>query len=318
MSARADDGVARCDHARRSPLWGGLLARCEACGLVATATAPNLDYGADYFVAGGPGYDFDSELARAFDAARFAVELDGLAGRGLRGSLLDVGCAVGTFLVHAKTRGFEPAGVEVAEEGRRRASERVGVPIAASLAALPAGRSYDVVTLHHVLEHVDHPLSFLRDELAPRVGRHLLVEVPNFASLAARSEGPAWRDLRPDQHVHHFEPATLSRLVEAAGFELLAVTSLADPLWSLHAARRTVRSLRALGGPRAFAPESAASARAAAADSVLAADWRPPTGTKAFVIEASRLALRPLQRWIERTLRAERLVVEARPRQRRG
>jgi len=318
MTAPARVGADPCAHARRLPLWGGLLARCADCGLVATATPPSLDYGADYFVAGGPGYDFDSELARAFDAARFEAELDALARRGLRGSLLDVGCAVGTFLVHAKARGFEPAGVEVAEHGRRRASERVGVPIAASLAELPAGRRYDVVTLHHVLEHLDAPLPFLRDEVAPRVGRHLLVEVPNFASLAAQSEGPAWRDLRPDQNVHHFEPATLSRLIEAAGFELLSVASLADPLWSGHAARRTVRSLRALGGPRAFAAEPAASARAAAADAGAAAGWRPPTGVKAAAVEASRLALRPLQRWIERTLRAERLVVEARPAPRRS
>lgn len=316
MSAAATQDSDGCAHALREPLWDGLLARCQTCGLVATSAAPKLDYDAEYFVAGGPGYDFDSELARAFDAARFAAELDALERRGLRGSLLDVGCALGAFLAHAQARGFAVAGVEVSAFGRQRASERLGVPIADTLGGLPPGRRYDVVTLHHVLEHIEAPLPFLRDEVAPRVAQHLLVEVPNFASLAAQNEGPAWRDLRPDQHVHHFEPATLARLVSAAGFEVLRVTSLAEPVWSAHAALRTLRSLRALAGPRRFAVEAAAVDRAAAAEACAA--WRPPAGLKATAIEASRLALRPLQRWIERSLRAERLVVEARPRARQG
>lgn len=303
-----NDALACCRSPRPAPLWGGLLARCASCGLVSTAEVPAFVYADDYFVDGGQGYDFDSPFARAFDAERFGAELALLEARGLRGSVLDVGCAVGTFLAHARQRGWEVAGVEVAEFARRRASERIGAPVAASLAELPPGRRYDVVTLHHVLEHIHGPVEFLAREVKPRVGRHLLVEVPNFASLAARTEGPRWRDLRPEQHVQHFEPETLRRTIEGAGFEIHALRTLADPLWSLYAARRSLRLLRGLGPERPFGP-----ADIPAHGDGGSPNWTPPSGIKAALVGASRAGFRPLVRWMERTLRAERLVIEARP-----
>lgn len=304
----ADTALACCASPRPSPLWGGLLARCAHCGLVSTARAPAFVYADDYFVDGGQGYDFDSALARALDAGRFDTELDGLEARGLRGGVLDVGCAVGTFLLHARRRGWEIAGVEVAEFARRRAEERLGAPIASSLDELPAGRTWDVVTLHHVLEHVHHPVEFLAHGVRPRVGRHLLVEVPNFASLAARAEGTRWRDLRPEQHVLHFEPATLRRTVESAGFEVLSLRTLSEPLWSLRAAMRTLRLLRGLGPERRFGPEDVPTCGGGETPR-----WTPPRGARAALVGASRAAFAPLLRWIERTERGERLVIEARP-----
>lgn len=298
---------ATCTHTRRSPLWGGLLSRCDACGLVRTARKPEFEYDQRYFVEGGTGYDFDAPLARAFDRERFEVELEALEAEGLRGSVLDVGCAVGTFLLHAQQRGWQVAGVELAGFARREASRRLGVEVMGSLDALPPGARYDVVTLHHVLEHIEDPVPFLAQEVAPRVGRRLLVEVPNFASLAAQAEGPSWKDLRPEQHVHHFEPASLRATVEAAGFVVLRLRTLTDPLWSLHAALRTLRMLRALGGP---VPHRADTLPPPAPE--LPAAWSPPTGARRVLVEASRFAFLPLVRWIERTGRAERLVVEAR------
>lgn len=297
-----------CPHPSRRAEWGGLVSRCEACGLVATAETPAFEYAADYFVQGGTGYDFDSPFARAFDAERFLRELDQLEAQGLRGSVLDVGCAVGTFLVHAKARGWEVAGVELAEYARGVAAERLGVAIAGSAAELPAGRRYDVVTLHHVLEHVHDPVGFLARDVRPRVGRRLWIEVPNFASLAARSEGPRWKDFRPEQHVHHFEPASLARVVAAAGFTVERVTTLVEPLWSLAAARRTLGWLRVLGAAPRFTKADLPPIEPARAPA-----WTPPTGLRAGVVGASRVALAPLVAWIERTRRGERLVLEARP-----
>jgi SAM-dependent methyltransferase len=267
---------------------------------------PAFAYAENYFVEDGPGYDFDSPFARAFDAGRFEHELDALEARGLAGSVLDVGCAIGTFLSHAKARGWEIAGVELAEFARREASLRLGTEIMGSLAALPAGKRYDVVTLHHVLEHIQDPVAFLARDVAPRVGRLILIEVPNFASLAAQFEGPRWKDFRPEQHVHHFEPPTLRAAVEAAGFEVLRVYSLAEPLWSLRATLRTLRSLRALAGSRSFQPSDLPPAAPAEAS-----DWRPPQALRRAVVDTNRMLLRPLVAWIERTLRAGRLVLEA-------
>jgi len=308
VSAAAASAPRGCAHERQQELWGGVLGRCQACGLVVTSRAPSFEYAEDYFVEGGRGYDFDSPFARAFDTERFESELGALEARGLRGSVLDVGCAVGTFLCQAQVRGWEVAGVELSEYARRQASQRLGIDVKMSLGALPAGRRYDVVTLHHVLEHIHDPVTFLAHDVAPRVGRVLLIEVPNFASFAAQAEGPRWKDLRPEQHVHHFEPQTLRATVEIAGFEVLQVYTLVEPLWSLRAALRTLGMLRALAGPRRFTPADLPPPAPATSP-----DWRPPRGLHAALVGTSRVVLLPLVRHIERRLRGERLVLEAQP-----
>jgi len=297
-----------CAHARRQPVWGGVLSRCRDCGLVATARVPDFEYAEDYFVGGERGYDFDAPISRAIDAARFEQELDRLTKLGLAGSVLDVGCAVGAFLAHARQRGWEIEGVEVADFARNEASRQLGIDVKSDLRALAPGRRYDVVTLHHVLEHLANPAEFLARDLAPRVGRLLLIEVPNFASLGAQVDGPAWEDLRPEQHLHHFEPETLRAVVEEAGFEVVSVYTRMDALFSLYAGRRMLRSLRGLAGSRRFGP-----ADLPPPSHIHAPNWSPPLGLRAAALRASHLAFLPLIRWLERTKRGERLVVEARP-----
>src|SRR5262245_58666855 len=101
-------------HHTWKPSSGGRLSLCAPCGLVATSRAPEFEYDARYFTdhAAG-GYAFDAAHARDFDAARFSAELVRLERRGLRSTLLDIGCATGTYLCLAVARGWTVTGVEV-------------------------------------------------------------------------------------------------------------------------------------------------------------------------------------------------------------
>jgi SAM-dependent methyltransferase len=300
-----------CRHERRQTIYGGLLSRCLDCGLAFTAATPILEYGESYFVGDqGSGYDFESAFSTTLDTARFTDELDRIEAQGLRGSVLDVGCATGQFLAIAKARGWTVAGVEVSDFARERAGERTGETIHRSVGELPPG-SYDVVTLHHVLEHIEDPIAFLRDEIRPRVGRRLLVEVPNFSSLASRADGPRWRDLRPEQHVSHFSPESLEQCAAAAGFRVLRVYTLWGPLWSLRSSLETIRLLPFLlrrGHPHH--DEATASGPSADPD---VSEWAPPTGWKQVATEASRIAFSPIVRALESAQLAERLALEAEP-----
>jgi SAM-dependent methyltransferase len=323
MIMAPDAGVRRFDqlgcldetggHARAERLYGGLLERCTSCGLVATRELPTFEYDKRYFVNDDSGgYAFDSAFALAYDTKRFDAELGRIEARGLHGSVLDVGCATGTFLRRALARGWRCAGVEIADYARQRVQTELGVPVVASLAELPGDARYDLVTLHHVLEHIHEPLGFLRDEIRPRVGRRLLIEVPNFASLGSRVHGPRWRDLRPDQHVIHYTPETLGRLVEQAGLRVLDVTTLSEPLWSLRGTVYTLGLLRGLLSPPSHGNGASADPRPAANGSD-ATDYRPPTGLKRAATELSRITMAPLVAALNRAGLSERLVVEAEP-----
>lgn len=302
-----------CTHAVSLPLHDGLLLRCLACGLVTTARVPTYGYDATYFTGNqGGGYDFESEVSAAIDAERFRLELDGLAAQGLSGSLLDIGCATGSYLAAARARGWQVAGVEVAEYARQLASTRAGVPVAASLDELPSGSQYDVVTLHHVLEHITNPGVFLRDQVRPRAKGRLLIEVPNFSSLGSRIDGAAWQDLRPEQHVTHFTAATLEALVEDAGFTVTRTASLWAPLWSGRATLDLARLLIRAALKRAPEPPLVRPSLPPASSAAVL-----PRGWRRGLVALAHAGCRPVVRLLERRRLGARLVVEAAARQAR-
>jgi SAM-dependent methyltransferase len=311
-SVRHPEWPGVCAHRNWQAIYGGALARCGSCGLVVTAQRPEFEYTESYFTGpAGGGYDFHASLARAIDAARFGAELERLESRGLRGRVLDIGCATGSYLAHAQRRGWDVAGVELAAYARLEASRTLGVAVAASIVDLPRGARYELVTLHHVLEHHDNPMAFLRDEVAPRVGGRLLVEVPNFGSLASRVHRRTWRDLRVDQHVCHFEAGTLAALLRTAGFRNVSVYTLWEPLWSLRTAMETAALLAAAAWP--WRRDGVGRAVEPAPLAQTAGEYRPPRGVKRVATDVSGAAFRPVIRTLERAGLGCRLVAEAEP-----
>jgi SAM-dependent methyltransferase len=145
------------------------------------------------------------------------------------GSIVDVGCGTGEFLLAAKERGWESKGVEPIEKEAAFARER-GLDVQAALleeSDLPQG-SFDVVAALHVLEHVPAPADFLRSIARwARPGGLVAIEVPNFDSrLRRRSHAfGGWRHLRPLEHITHFTPGTLRQAFERAGLEPVRITS---------------------------------------------------------------------------------------------
>lgn len=107
--------------------------------------------------------------------------------------VLDCGCGDGQWLEWMRDQGFSTlVGMETNPDRRRRVHER-GLTGHASLteaaAAVPGGQ-FDLIFLWHVLEHVDQPVTVLRDLvdlLAP--GGALVVSLPNHGSLQTRLFG---------------------------------------------------------------------------------------------------------------------------------
>ncbi len=204
------------------------LARCGACGLEFQHPRPVFEqlaaavYDASYHpeghesVAGGRERTFARQMERL---ERYLPRRPA--------ALLDVGCGAGAFLGYARGRGWEVGGTDIrVTEAARRHGARLW---AGQLPDIDfGGARFDAVRLNHVLEHTPDPLRELRR------ARHvvaddgvLLIGVPNVAGLSIRLK--SWQSRlglkrRPWKHygaLHHlwfFTPATLTALVEAAGF----------------------------------------------------------------------------------------------------
>jgi len=137
------------------------------------------------------------------------------------GNFLDIGAGVGTLMHVAKKHGFTTYGVEVSEWASAYARDERGLNMITGTlenAAYPDS-FFDVIVINHVLEHVVAPIKLLSE--AHRILKNdgvLVVGVPNIGSIMARLMQERWLSLQPEEHIWHFTPNTLRRLVDRAEF----------------------------------------------------------------------------------------------------
>lgn len=210
--------------------------RCRATMAVPTEQAGTRGYGRDYFHDATSALDCESAWFRELSAMRFRRILGTLCKLSPPGRLLDVGCATGDFLAQAERAGYETAGVEISDYAAGVARQRGFDVFTGQLGDLPAREgSFDVVTMFHVLEHMQRPGEALRIHVRRllRPGGILAVEAPNLASLRARLDGDDWEDLRPEQHRYHFTRRSLRNAAAACGFSPLRVECREDEVCTL-------------------------------------------------------------------------------------
>lgn len=145
-------------------------------------------------------------------------------------NFVDVGCAGGLFLLAAQAVDgyhcgvaprFNVRGISIDPRERSETERSVGcqVMFPDEAAAEWAGWA-DVVTLMNVLEHVSDPftlLNQLRWILKP--GGLLLIDVPNNSVVSLRGRlRHRFPELDLGEHINHFVPGTLDRLLIRAGF----------------------------------------------------------------------------------------------------
>ncbi len=139
-----------------------------------------------------------------------------------KGSLLDVGCGVGTFLHYMKTEGWLTTGLEPDADARQLAASLYGLNTEPShaLFSLPPGH-FDAITLWHVLEHVHDLHGYLNQlkNLLKPAGK-LFLAVPNYTSRDAMVYGKYWAAYDVPRHLYHFSPLSMDILLQQHGFQL--------------------------------------------------------------------------------------------------
>ena len=188
--------------------WRAGLERCPRCGSART-TAPPPEEARGY----GPGRGWAKRLAepvlRVFDRERLRLLRDAATPPA---KLLDVGAGRGRFVGVARAAGYAAEGIEPAGAGPGVRRATLGE------ADVPAG-SLDVVTLWHVLEHLEDPAGALAAvAVALRPGGALLVAVPNLDSLQARIGGERWFHLDVPRHRSHLTARGLRALLARSGY----------------------------------------------------------------------------------------------------
>lgn len=157
------------------------------------------------------------------------------------GALLDVGAGKGEFLAEASKAGFQCTGAEPSPNFCEYVTKNFGIEMhcgyLGSIEALKK-RKFDVVTMLHVLEHVEHPHELL-EEIKSNLNENglLFIEVPNTDSLFLKIidsyyklKGLGWSSrLSPFHAPFHkfgYTPKSLRFLLEKHGFKILDIQTL--------------------------------------------------------------------------------------------
>ena len=223
---------------------------CSHCGLVqslpridrAEGRAPAaVSSGADW---GNVRYGKGFRTAIALEALGRHTDLS----REL--TLLDVGSNRGSF-----TRAFliaaKNAAVTAVEPDERFAQscgalERTTLINARIEDAVLEDESFDIIHSCHTIEHLAHPAKVLADHARTlRPGGLLVLDAPNIALIGSEDILEEWFI---DKHLYHFSQATLTQMIEAAGFSILEAPDSRDRINLLFVARRNEAPRRAPSG----------------------------------------------------------------------
>ena len=210
------------------------ICECLNCGLLYTMPRPDKEKIGAYYKS--EAYYSHQENKKGFIPKVYervkSINLKykyRLATSGMQpGKMLDIGCGVGDFLHTAEMHGWECIGVEPSEDAKTIAQKRMKGTIITSeeLESFSDG-AFDVITMWHVLEHVDDlkwQVAQLQRLVKPS-GR-VVIAVPNYKSYDGQYYKEHWAAYDVPRHLNHFHRITLSKIFKTSGLELVKMDKL--------------------------------------------------------------------------------------------
>ena len=240
----AGERAERLFHANASAVVAGQVVRCRDCGLVFKSPIPTDEQLTSLYEDSYVDSPFCDATACRVGANPYlpmwAASLRVLERLSDTRRLCDIGCGAGAFLEHAMAAGWTAYGQEISPRLGQKAARRSGAEVlVGDIARLPVPEPrLPAITMFEVIEHVGRPVEFLRTVrswLEP--GGILVLSTPNHASLIVRLAWVACRltacrfrspldGIYGGAHVLFFDSVSLARALEAAGFQLLQVTTM--------------------------------------------------------------------------------------------
>lgn len=203
---------------------------CGSCGFRMQFPLPSGDddeelYGDDFYAERKleRGLDEQDVVARGLidGRVRMITTLNGMPG-----DVLDIGAGTGLFVEAATRAGWRAEGIETSAAAVRIAARITRATIGHQrLEEVERDGAFDVVTLWDVLEHMPDPRASLGRIARLLKGKGLVaISLPNVGGFKSRMSGTRWRYYRREfGHISHFSPATLTKLLEQAGFRPVLV-----------------------------------------------------------------------------------------------
>ena len=198
------------------------ILECKDCGLLYTTPRPNKEeigryYKSDEYYSHQENKEgFIPKVYEKVKSINLKNKYHIATEKTTKGKILDIGCGVGDFLHTMEQQGWDCTGVEPSENAKAIARKRIKAQLLSSEEQenLPEG-SFDVITMWHVLEHVD-ALRWQIQQLYRlcKPGGRIVIALPNYKSYDGQYYKAEWAAYDVPRHLNHFDQKTLINLFE--------------------------------------------------------------------------------------------------------
>jgi len=143
------------------------------------------------------------------------------------GKLLDIGCSYGNYLIKMKNFGWDVYGTEINEKAVQFANDDLCLENVQNIFFEEHNfkeKYFDVVNMNMVLEHVYDPhLTIKKVYDVLKEDGELMLSVPDMNGYEVKLHKKFAYTLQVPEHLHHFTPQTLKKLLEENGFEIVRI-----------------------------------------------------------------------------------------------
>lgn len=211
------------------------VVRCLICGHVQIFPLPSSDADTEFYnkdrqtrnLMGKSDFLLENNKATE-DTTRRIQWLQSVMPAERGGEVFDVGCGYGTFVDAITKAGYMATGLDVSEERMKLAkTHQQGLFIHGTINdefIKNNCKRFHVVTLFHVLEHIQDPVTYLT-QLSKLVAPngYLLIEVPNLADELL-SHNEEYREFYWQRaHLSYFDAARLELALRRAGLKHISI-----------------------------------------------------------------------------------------------
>ena len=207
---------------------------CLKCGLLFTEPRPKPEEIGEYYQS--EEYYSHQEnkkgfVPRIYEAVK-SINLKKkykMATKGLEpGRMLEIGCGAGDFLHTMEKHGWTCTGIEPSKSAKEIATKKVkAVLLNPQEINQLEDESFDLITMWHVLEHVDN----LKEEIYQlqrllKKGGRLVLALPNFKSADAQYYKEYWAAYDVPRHLNHFCRESINNIFKTTNFKRIKTDKL--------------------------------------------------------------------------------------------
>jgi 2-polyprenyl-3-methyl-5-hydroxy-6-metoxy-1,4-benzoquinol methylase len=139
--------------------------------------------------------------------------------------LLDIGCGSGQFLYEMRELGLNVAGIEPGDfdnDGNKKYN--LNIENSDLIKAGYSKESFDIVTMNHVLEHINNPFETISEiKRILKKNGIFIIGVPNTNSIAKRIFGKNWIAFDVPRHLINYSKNNLTTFLYKNGFKVLKI-----------------------------------------------------------------------------------------------